>query len=341
MKKIFVLIMVILIAIWGVYYNYQNKVYKNKKNSQGFVSFTISQGESVQDIANNLLVNGLIDSVLFFKIYIWQTDSSSQLQAGVYELDKSISISKIVNKFIKGKTVSDEQEIKILEGWTIKDINDYLMKNNIINDNIFQKKASQAVNNWEFSFAKFSFLQQIPRGFDLEGYLFPDTYRIFKQASAEDVIKKMLDNFNKKITPVLYAEIEKQHKTIPEIITMASIIEKEVRDKNDMAIVAGILYKRLSLGMRLEVDSTVNYATGASRASVTWQDLQIDSPFNTYQHSGLPPGPICNPGIEAIKAAIYPQTSDYLFYLNRQDTGETIFSKTFSEHIRNKNKYLK
>ena len=181
----------------------------------------------------------------------------------------------------------------------------------------------------------------MPIGVDLEGYLFPDTYRIYNDASADDILEKMLDNFDTKLSRELRDEIASQGKSIHDIVTMASIIEKEVAVKDDMAIVSGILYKRMEIGMRLEVDSSVNYVSGKSDPSVTYVDLQIDSPYNTYKYDGLPPGPICNPGLQAIQAAVYPGTSSYLFYLNRQDTGETIFSKNFDEHIRNKNKYLK
>ena len=197
------------------------------------------------------------------------------------------------------------------------------------------------MSNWQFSFTKPGFLDSVPKGVDLEGYLFPDTYRVFNDVSDEEIVKKLLNNFDKKLSPELRQKIARQGKTIHEIITMASIIEKEVSSEADRPIVAGILYKRIKNGMRLEVDSSINYITGKNDPGANYADLEIDSPYNTYKNYGLPPGPICNPGLAAIKAAVYPEESAYLFYLNRQDTGETIFSKTFDEHIKNKNKYLK
>ena len=189
--------------------------------------------------------------------------------------------------------------------------------------------------------AKPDFLNDAPADANLEGYLFPDTYRIFRDATAEDIIAKMLDNFNGKLSPAMRADISKQGKSIHDIVVMSSIVEKEVRSAADKKIVAGILYKRLELGMKLEVDVTINYISGKNNPSSALEDLQIDSPYNTYKYYGLPPGPIANPGLDAIMAAIYPEKSPYLFYLNRQDTGETIFSKTYEEHLRNKAKYLK
>jgi len=174
----------------------------------------------------------------------------------------------------------------------------------------------------------------------LEGYIYPDTYRVYNNASVSDIVFKALNNLKNKADSKLLGDIEKSGMTFHEVMTLASIIEKEVRNKDDMKTVSGILIKRMNIGMRLEVDSTINYITGKNDPGASYKDLEIDSPYNTYKNYGLPPGPICNPGIEAIKAAVYPKESDFLFYLNRQDTFETIFSKNYDEHLRNKAKYL-
>ncbi len=175
----------------------------------------------------------------------------------------------------------------------------------------------------------------------LEGFLFPDTYYISYNVSSNEIIKKMLDNFDKKLTSDLRAEIKKQGKSVKEIVTLASIVEKEVYKEEDKKIVAGIFLKRVVLGMPLDADSTINYITGKNSPMPTSGDLAAESLYNTYLNKGLPPGPISNPSLSSIKAAIYPEDSPYLYYLNRQDTKETIFSKTFEEHLENKNKYLK
>jgi len=341
MKKLLV-ILVFLIFIIFIFYNaYRSNINNQIENNGDVVSFEIKSGENVAKIISNLISSDLIKSELFFKIYIWQTENETKLQAGIYELNRGMSIVKIVDKLVGGDVLSKEQDIKILEGWDIVDMETYFLKNNILPKDDFNKKASMAISDWSFDFTKYKFLENVPSDVDLEGYLFPDTYRIFDESGAEEIIKKMLDNFDSKLNQELRDEINKQNKIIHDIITMASIIEKEVADENDMAIVAGILYKRMNIGMRLEVDSSINYISGKNDPSVTYVDLQIDSPYNTYKNDGLPPGPICSPGLQAIKAAIYPKKSNYLFYLNRQDTGETIFSKTYNEHLRNKNKYLK
>jgi len=149
-----------------------------------------------------------------------------------------------------------------------------------------------------------------------------------------------LANFNAKLTPELRQEIVKQKKSFFEVLTLASIIEKEVSEPEDMKMVADIFYKRLKAGIALQSDATVNYATGKSLIQPTYQDLSVNSLYNTYRYPGLPPGPISNPGINALKAAIYPTPNPYYYFLTTE-SGQAIYSKTYEEHLINKNKYLK
>ena len=150
----------------------------------------------------------------------------------------------------------------------------------------------------------------------------------------------MLDNFDKKVTSDIRREIERQKKTLFEIITMASLIEKEVRTEEDRSVVSGILWKRLSIGMALQVDATIVYITGKNTTRISSEETKINSPYNTYRRPGLPPGPIANPGLSAIHAAIYPKESPYLYYLSTPD-GNTIFSRTLEEHNKAKSRYLR
>ncbi len=151
----------------------------------------------------------------------------------------------------------------------------------------------------------------------------------------------MLNNFDGKLTDEMQNNIAEQDKTIYEIVTMASIIEKEVRTLEDMEIVSGIFWDRIKYGQPLESCATLAYVLGVNKEQYSIEDTKIDSPYNTYRNPGLPPGPICNPGLNAIKAAIYPQYTEYNYFLSRQDTGETVFSKTLEEHNRNKARYLR
>ncbi len=173
-----------------------------------------------------------------------------------------------------------------------------------------------------------------------EGYLFPDTYRFYKNAKSEDVISKMKENFNKKIMPEILEEIKKQNKTLKEVIIMASLLEEEVSAAEDRKLVSGILWKRLDFGMGLNVDAALTYVLGKTSHELTAEDLKLDSEYNTYRYRGLPPWPISNPGLDAILAALRPSPSPYLYYLTGKD-GRTYYAKTLEEHALNKFKYLR
>jgi UPF0755 protein len=170
-----------------------------------------------------------------------------------------------------------------------------------------------------------------------EGYLFPDTYFVSGSVNPSEIIQMMENNFTKKITSV--PGIATSTHTLKDIITMASILEGEALPK-DRAVVAGILWKRLGMGMPLQVDSTFSYVNGKNTYELTLDDLKIDSPYNTYEHKGLPPGPISNPGLDAIISALTPTKTKYLYFLTEKD-GTIHYAKTFEEHKRNKELYLK
>ncbi len=300
--------------------------------------FIVNKGESVEKIADNLKKENLIRSAFYFKHEI---KSGDNLKAGEYMISPKLSAREIIKILSSGNIVSREKSIKIIEGWSNKNIGDYLEKNNLADAKKFAVLAGSEIGKWKFNFDKPNFLNDAPNGAGLEGYLFPDTYRIFEDVSAEEIISKMLDNFGKKISLEMAGEINRQKKSIHEIITMASVIEKEVRSQEDMKIVSGIFWNRIKNGQALESCATLAYILGLNKAQYSIEDTKIDSLYNTYKYRGLPPGPIANPGLNAILAAIYPEDTDYNYFLSDPATGKTIYSKTFSEHNYNKYKYLK
>ena len=339
-KFIIIFIIILFIAAGAAYWRGINA--SVEKAGQDVI-FTVPHGESVEQISQNLYDANLIKSKFYFKIYVWRKKQQANLQAGEYVLNSNLSIKEIVNVLVAGQSLSKEKTIKIIEGWNMRDINGYLEEKNIIMDDSFIELAKKGIMNHKLGIMESEFLNNIPAGVSLEGYLFPDTYKIFNDAAAEDIIEKMLFNFDKKLTDEMRAEIANQGKTIHQIITMASVVEKEIRIFKDMKIVSGIFWDRIKHGQALESCATLAYILGVNKPRYSIEDTKINSPYNTYQNQGLPPGPICNPGINAIKAAIYPEFTNYNYFLNRQDTkkGETIFSKTLDEHNRNKAKYLK
>lgn len=312
-----------------------NEFYLPHSSYRGSKSVEIQPGIGSRGIADVLKKEGAIRSKWIFVFYISMTGGVSSLKPGNYVFVKE-SIAQIVRDLIRGGT--NEISITIPEGWSVKDIAEYLERKGIIPGGEFLK-----FNNGQhpvLTIDKFDFLADKPKRAGLEGYLFPDTYRIFKEASPEDIATKMLENFGKKLTPDLREEIARQKKTIFEIVVMASLIEKEAASDEDRAVISGILWKRLKIGMALQVDASVNYITGKKTPSISKEDAAIDSSYNTYKYPGFPVGPIANPGLSAIRSAIYPEESSYLYYLHTPD-GRTIFSKTLEEHNEAKARYLR
>ena len=340
-KKIIVIISILVFTMFVIsiasFVYVQNIINEpHDINSNIKKEFVIKSGDSVQEIAANLQSRNLISDMDFFKFYVWQKKISSNLQAGNYELSPSMSIPEIANLFIEGKIKSNEISITIPEGFSNKEIDSRLAENGLIEKEGFIN--FNKTNNLDLS--SYEFLQDKPENAGLQGYYFPDTYEYYKDSSLEDITKKMLDNFNKKLSPGLRDEIEKQNKSIFETLILASIIEKEAGFAEEMDKVSSVFHNRLEIDYPLESDATINYITESGRSRSTYEDLQIDSPYNTYKYTGLPPAPICNPGLNAIKAAIYPKETDYFFFLTPSD-GKAIFSKTYAEHLKNQSKYLK
>ncbi|OGF01219.1 MAG: hypothetical protein A3I07_02030, partial [Candidatus Doudnabacteria bacterium RIFCSPLOWO2_02_FULL_42_9] len=265
--------------------------------------------------------------------------------AGEYVLNSNMAIPEIVDILTHGKVVSENRNVTMIEGWSNKQIGKYLVNRNIISSETEFNNA--LAGNFDFEF------KILGDKFNYEGFLFPDTYTLSKENHLEDLISKMLNNFESKVTDQMVEDAEKTNYDFGQILILASIIEKEVgRNKenltdedleimqNERELVASVFYNRLEIGMALESDATINYVTGKSDRSVTIEDTKIKSPYNTYANRGLPPGPIGNPGIDSIKAAIYPANSDYLFFLNSPD-GTAYFAKTLEEHGENRAKYLR
>ncbi len=322
-------LLLVTLTIGGkLYLHYQiNHAFSSKNNPQIFV---INSGETARKIAQNLEKKGLIKNDLYFLIYLKTFKSAdnkiSTIKAGKYLLSPSLNISQITEKLINGLIISSEIKITIPEGYNIFQVADLLKEKKLI------------IESKDF----------INASINLEGYLFPDTYQIKEDASIKSIVKKMLDNFQNKVGNLLPAS-----RNLVDIITIASLLEKEVISDYDRQVVAGIIEKRIKIGMPLQIDATILYAQALNgyedgyktniknnHNPVSAQDTEIDSPYNTYKYKELPPGPICNPGINTIKAALDPIKTDYWYYLNTKE-GRTIFSKTYEEHLTNKQKYLR
>jgi len=339
MKKTFKIIIALLIIIVGIIIWYNLKLTSRSSNNQA-VSFVVNPGEGIAVVADSLGKEKIISSPLVFKLYFY-FNKGLPIQAGEYIFEKGSSMKTVISQLESGVTAEKEFSVLIREGLNVREINEYLKTKGYLKDDSFLTLATTPIKNLPKDLTNYSFIGLLPPTATLEGYLFPDTYRLYKDFTASDLIKKMLANFDKKITPELRYAIVNSEKTLPEIITMASILEKEVRTEVDMKIVSGIFWDRIKIGQALQSCATLGYVLGVNKAQYSYEDTQIKSPYNTYKNPGLTPGPISNPGLKSIGAAINPTKTDYNYFLSRPDTGETVFSKTLEEHNAAKAKYLK
>lgn len=345
--KSYFLIIIFLIFLIGVLSIWQGIYLSQNTNSQEEILFMVQKGEGTREIAFNLEKKGLIKRAPLFRLYTFLKGVSRSLQAGNYLLSPSMTVPEITEKLVSGEVV--KEKITIIEGWNLRNIGWYFENRGMFQaEEVFElvgfplidySKTVDLPKPKDFS-NELNFLKDKPENLGLEGYLFPDTYELREQESLEDIIIKILKNFDKKLTLDLKTKITRQNKSIFEIIVMASLIEKEVNNFEDKKLVSGILWKRKIYNIPLQVDATITYITGKKTSKVSKEETQINSPYNTYKYLGLPLGPISNPGLESILASVYPEDSQYFYYLSTPE-GETIFSKTLEEHNIAKAKYLK
>lgn len=345
--KIILLSLILLVSTaWG-YINWQTYLKSPAKNSLK-ITIEIKEGESAAELSKDLKDKKIISHSWLFKRYLSKIGLDKKLLVGIYEMQAGMSFKKVAAVLSDQKTVIEKVLFK--EGWGITEYATALTKVGLIEKNDMLESLvgypavnyclnSDLVRPKDFS-TDFVFLKDKPKCIGLEGYLFPDTYFFSKDTVVEAVVRKMLDNMDKKLTPELRTEIAQQGKTIHEIITMASLIEAEARKDTDRRLVSDVLWRRLSIGMGLQLDSTVNYLTGNDKPAITLTEKEIDSLYNTYKYRGLPPGPINNPSLSAILAAIYPEKNDNWFFLADKE-GVVHFAKTLDEHNALKYKYLK
>lgn len=293
--------------------------------------FTVEKGESFKSVSARLSQKSLVKSIAVFKIYALFTGSAQKIQPGIYEFSNAMSVPELMREMTSAK--KGDVLVTIPEGATLKDIADLLAEKDVIAD------ASSLVDfPIENLHIDFPFLARVS---SLEGFLFPETYYFEKDSSAEIVARRMLSVFTERAWPLL-SESKDWH----ERLILASYLEREVPEYEDRQLVAGLLLKRISLKMPLQVDATLSYAKcegllrGCEKIRVLRSDTSLPSAYNTYKRVGWTPTPIANPGEAAIRAALEPKESNYLYYLSVPDTQETIFSRTLAEHNTNRVKYL-
>lgn len=333
LKKI-VLFFVVFLALAGGFIYFLNRVHYSHGSFSGTKNFKIEKGEKIVEIGKRLEKDRIIANDAYFLYYIWAKKLRGKIIAGEYQINSQLTIPEIVKIITQGEELSSQVKITFPEGWGSVKMADRLEANGFS-----KEKFLQLVNDPPDDLAAdFDFLSDKPKEKSLEGYLFPDTYFFFKDSSEEDIVRKMLVNFGEKLDPQLKEKIKSDNKTVFKIVTMASVIENEVKTEKDRKIVSGIFWKRIENGQSLESCATLAYVLGVRKKQYSYDDTRIASPYNTYIAKGLPPGPISNPGTASIQAAVYPQESDYNYFLNNPETGEIFFARTLDEHNANKAK---
>ena len=296
------------------------------------VNIEIPNAASSGQIATLLHTSGLIRHPLVFKQYTRWSGLDSSLKAGTYQLAPSLSVKQIADHLAAGSP--DLRMFTVPEGYTVEQLAEMMGETGFVDRELFLTAVAGAVNPYTESVHGLEGYRR------LEGYLFPDTYHVGSNITGPELAQLMLDRFSQELEQLDY-----QNKaaalglSVHEAVTVASMIEREARVPDERPLIAGVIYNRLRIGMPLQIDATVQYALGEHKPVVYYRDLEVDSPYNTYRITGLPPGPIAAPGSASLRAAVEPAASEYLYYVARPD-GSHAFSRTLSEHNAHKRKYV-
>ncbi|MBI4121704.1 MAG: endolytic transglycosylase MltG [Parcubacteria group bacterium] len=316
-------------------------LYKKSTNqalaSDQTIFFSVTVGSSVTSVAQELQERQLIKSASTL-IWLSRLGGSKPILATDYEFPAGTTIRQVYVAMTTGTMRSPERQVTIVEGLTLEQMAKVLEDAKLVeNKEAFVTATSTNLDRFR---QRYDFLASKPLTATLEGYLFPDTYRFLAKTTADDIITKMLDTFDAKLTAEMRASIQASGRTIHETVTLASILEREVRQPDEMREVSGLFLNRLEIKMPLQADSTINYLTKSGRDRSTLEDLQIDSPYNTYLYPGLPPAPISSPSLNALTAAVSPAKTEALYFLTDAD-GKVYYATTYDGHLRNRDLYLK
>ena len=302
------------------------------------VTFVIEPGETVTEIADRLQELGLISDTELFRRYVQYHGLDAGIEAGEFALRGTMTIPQVAEALQRGQI--PERAVTIQEGLRLEQVAAGVAAQTGISEEEF---LALATNGWRESGLAFDFLADIPPTATLEGFLFPETYMLAEDATAVDVLERMLRTFDERVTPEMRAAAANHGLNLYQMVTLASIVEREAVLDDERPLIAGVYSNRLVSGWFLNADPTVQYGIGFRAETGEWwpvltlDDLELDSPYNSYRNLGLPPGPICSPGQASFDAAANPASTDYFFFLAdcTKNDGSHIFAVTEEEHISN------
>jgi len=328
-----ILLFILIISIYSGYQYYNSLKLPVDMNSSNDILISIPRGASTSKIANILKSNGLIKNELYFRYISSKRKIGGKYQAGEYVLHKSMGLDQIIEKLLKGDVYTKTAKFTIPEGFELKQIVDRLDNNEKLS--VSKEKLMEVIKNEDFDFR---FLEGISKGENrLEGFLFPDTYEVNMEINEKELILKMLNRFDAVFKDEYYERAKELNMSISEVIVLASIIEREAKVSSERPIISSVFHNRLKKNMLLQSCATVQYALGERKEKLTYKDLEIESPYNTYKNTGLPPMPIASPGKASIEAALYPADTNYMYFVAKGD-GSHVFSNTYNEHLAAKNR---
>lgn len=307
--------------------------------NQEVVSFSVKSGSSLSAVSKNLEAAGLIHNHTVFKYMADFMGMGQKIQSGDYELTRAMSATEILDQLISGDGKPLTMKITIIPGWTVEDVANYLVEIKVLSsadEFLSLCKSGEAYNGYYFIEEVMKTGTVSQRKYALEGYLSPNTYEIYTSSSADTLIKRLLTQTEAAYLSGYDERAQELGLTMDQVFTLASMIEKEAKT-SDFAKVSAVFHNRLKAGMTLGSDVTVKYVSGSQKMSLNDSDLAVDSPYNTYTHKGLPVGPICNPSMDAVVAALYPDeqyvAQKYLYFCSAEpESGKLVFSKTLEEH---------
>jgi UPF0755 protein len=335
MRRLLFIIGIILILTALVGGWFANVAWLSQPQAGAPVNITVTAGMTGRGVREILGSDGLVWPPAY-AIYAWFDPSVNHPQPGTYAFRMGTSYRDIARTIATGPA-REEVDVRLIEGKTLDDEREVLAKLGA-DSAAFTQLAGASMNTSAFDqrlVKQYPFLSGIPGGLSLEGYLFPDTYRVWKDHLVDALVLKQLDELDAKVIQPYSVQQKASGMTWHQILTLASIVEAEVRSPADRKIVAGIFLNRLNKGMRLQSDATLNYEIGEGRDRATYEDLALNSPYNTYKSDGLPPGPINNPSLSSIQAVLDPAKTNYYFFLSDK-SGRMYYARTGAEHQANR-----
>ncbi len=339
MKKFFIIILVMLILFVGGYVFINGYIEKSlgavDSTDSTQIEIEIPAGSSTNQISEILYNNNLIKDAGVFKYYVKKLGSDSKLKAGKFYLSRSMNVDELIDALINNANFDNTINFTVTEGLIMQDAAKAIAEQLSLD----YDKLLALMNDANYFRADYKFLSENEDIDNLQGYLLPETYNVYKNSSEEDIIRYLLNQFEKYYESTILPAMANSKLSFKEIITLASIVEKEAVKKEERSTIAGVFIKRLDIDMLLQSCATVNYILGEWKPRLSSEDIKIDSPFNTYIYKGLPPMPINSPGKASIEACLYPEETEYLYFLAKGD-GSSYFSKTYEEHLEAAERYL-